>query len=80
MPTLPAAAIAAIGLPLGLGDDIMQPQPGPIAVPSSTDSGRSSVNIAGARNECEPPEWMEISMSAIFVIQVAWAWATRSER
>ena len=64
MPTLPSSAIAAIGLPFGLNDDIMQPQPGPIAVPSSTDSGRSSMNMAWARKECAPPEWIEISMSA----------------
>ncbi len=47
----------------------MQPQRGPIAVPSSTDSGRSSTNIAGARKECAPPEWIEISRSATLVIQ-----------
>ena len=49
IPTLPSSAITAIGFPLGFGEDMMQPQPGPIAVPSSTDSGRSSTNIASAR-------------------------------
>ena len=47
--TTDTSALTAIGFPLGFGDDMMQPQPGPIAVPSSTDSGRSSTNIASAR-------------------------------
>ena len=59
---------------------MMHPHPGPMAVASSTDSGRSSTKMALSRKEWAPPEWMEISRSATGPMAAAWAAATRSLR
>ena len=53
---------------------MMQPQPGPIAVASSTDAGRLvHEDRLGEEASATPPEWIEISKSATLLIHSAWA-------